>query len=152
MDGVRGENERSATRDGIFACNEEWPRGVSMARKFGLNLPGIVESRAFDDAPVRDHDMAELTTVRQRSRAMARIAADHQPARAPTSRLAGTRSTHWLGHELIGRTSTDRPSGVMMAGTNRRTFWQRGVTSRVCSTAEVPAASGFRNDSVVSAR
>jgi len=106
---------RSATPPtAIFACNDDMAAAaISMARKFGLSLPGQLSVTGFDDAPVATMIWPELTTVRQPVAAMARIAADliiqHEPRRRgwpePVPR-------HLLGHELIVRNSTARPGGV----------------------------------------
>ena len=61
----------------IFASNDDMAAAaISMARKFGLNLPGQLSVTGFDDAPVATMIWPELTTVRQPVAAMARIAAD----------------------------------------------------------------------------
>src|SRR5882757_3333301 len=69
---------RSATPPtAIFACNDDMAAAaVSMARKFGLRLPGQLSVTGFDDAPVATMIWPELTTVRQPVAAMARIAAE----------------------------------------------------------------------------
>src|ERR1022692_2518353 len=69
---------RSATPPtAIFACNDDMAAAaISMARKFGLSLPGQLSVTGFDDAPVATMIWPELTTVRQPVAAMARIAAD----------------------------------------------------------------------------
>jgi LacI family transcriptional regulator len=94
----------------IFASNDDMAAAaVSMARKFGLTLPGQLSVTGFDDAPVATMIWPELTTVRQPVAAMARIAADliirleprrnGWPERVPR---------HLLAHELIIRGSTAR--------------------------------------------
>jgi LacI family transcriptional regulator len=95
----------------VFASNDDMAAAVvSMARKFGLNLPGQLSVTGFDDAPVATMIWPELTTVRQPVAAMARLAADliirleprrhGWPERVPR---------HLLEHELIIRNSTARP-------------------------------------------
>jgi LacI family transcriptional regulator len=95
----------------IFASNDDMAAAViSMARKFGLGLPGQLSVTGFDDAPVATMIWPELTTVRQPVAAMARIAADliirHEPRRngwpEPVPRLL-------LDHQLIIRNSTGKP-------------------------------------------
>jgi LacI family transcriptional regulator len=85
---------------------------VSMARKFGLSLPGQLSVTGFDDAPVATMIWPELTTVRQPVAAMARIAADliiqHEPRRRGWPNPA---PRHLLGHELVVRNSTAHPGG-----------------------------------------
>jgi LacI family transcriptional regulator len=94
----------------IFASNDDMAAAVvSMARKFGLELPGQLSVAGFDDAPVATMIWPELTTVRQPVAAMARIAADliirmdprrnGWPAHMPR---------HLLNHELVIRNSTAR--------------------------------------------
>ncbi|HEX3913371.1 MAG TPA: LacI family DNA-binding transcriptional regulator [Steroidobacteraceae bacterium] len=96
----------------IFASNDDMAAAaVSMARKFGLDLPGQLSVAGFDDAPVATMIWPELTTVRQPVAAMARIAADliiqieprrnGWPERIPR---------HLLDHELVIRSSTARPA------------------------------------------
>lgn len=96
----------------IFASNDDMAAAVvSMARKFGLDLPRQLSVAGFDDAPVASMIWPELTTVRQPVAAMARIAADLiiqcEPRRngwlEPVPR-------HLLDHELVVRNSTARPS------------------------------------------
>jgi LacI family transcriptional regulator len=102
----------SAPPTAIFASNDDMAAAaISMARKFGLSLPGQLSVTGFDDAPVATMIWPELTTVRQPVAAMARIAADliirHEPRRhgwpEPIPRLL-------LEHELIVRNSTGRPA------------------------------------------
>jgi LacI family transcriptional regulator len=96
----------------IFASNDDMAAAaISMARKFGLSLPGQLSVTGFDDAPVATMIWPELTTVRQPVSMMARIAADliirieprrhGWPERIPR---------HLLEHELIIRGSTARPA------------------------------------------
>jgi LacI family transcriptional regulator len=96
----------------IFASNDEMAAAaISMARKFGLDLPGQLSVTGFDDAPVATMIWPELTTVRQPVVEMGRIAADliieHGPRRFgwpdPVPRRV-------LEHELIVRNSTARPA------------------------------------------
>jgi LacI family transcriptional regulator len=95
----------------IFASNDDMAAAaISMARKFGLKLPGQLSVTGFDDAPVATMIWPELTTVRQPVAAMARIAADliirHEPRRRGwPERLP----RHLLDHELIIRNSTAKP-------------------------------------------
>jgi LacI family transcriptional regulator len=96
----------------IFASNDDMAAAaISMARKFGLDLPGRLSVTGFDDAPIATMMWPELTTVRQPVAAMARIAADliirYEPRRNGwPERLP----RHLLSHELIVRSSTARPS------------------------------------------
>jgi LacI family transcriptional regulator len=96
----------------IFASNDDMAAAaISMARKFGLKLPGQLSVTGFDDAPVATMIWPELTTVRQPVAAMARIAADliirHEPRRRGwPERLP----RHLLDHELIIRNSTAKPA------------------------------------------
>ena len=96
----------------VFASNDDMAAAVvSMARKFGLTLPGQLSVTGFDDAPVATMIWPELTTVRQPVAAMARIAADliirHEPRRHGWPERV---PRHLLAHELIIRNSTARPS------------------------------------------
>jgi LacI family transcriptional regulator len=97
----------------IFASNDDMAAAaISMARKFGLSLPGQLSVTGFDDAPVATMIWPELTTVRQPVAAMARIAADliiqHEPRRNGWPERI---PRHLLNHELIVRNSTARAAG-----------------------------------------
>ena len=97
----------------IFASNDDMAAAVvSIARKFGVALPGRLSVTGFDDAPVASMIWPELTTIRQPVAAMARLAAnliiEHSPRRRgwpePIPR-------HVLDHALIVRNSTAAPGG-----------------------------------------
>ncbi len=96
----------------IFASNDDMAAAVvSMARKFGLNLPGQLSVTGFDDAPVATMIWPELTTVRQPVSMMARIAADLIIRLEPRRHGWPERiPRHLLAHELIIRGSTARPA------------------------------------------
>jgi LacI family transcriptional regulator len=96
----------------IFASNDDMAAAVvSMARKFGLDLPGQLSVTGFDDAPVASMIWPELTTVRQPVAAMARIAADLIIRFEPRRNGWPDRiPRHLLGHELVIRNSTSRPA------------------------------------------
>jgi LacI family transcriptional regulator len=84
---------------------------ISMARKFGLDLPGQLSVTGFDDAPIAGMIWPELTTVRQPVAAMARIAADLIIRLEPRRNGWPERiPRHLLDHELIIRNSTGRPA------------------------------------------
>ena len=96
----------------IFASNDDMAAAVvSMARKFGLDLPGQLSVAGFDDAPIASMLWPELTTVRQPVAAMGRIAADliiqFEPRR---NGWPERMPRHLLGHELVIRNSTARPA------------------------------------------
>jgi LacI family transcriptional regulator len=96
----------------IFASNDDMAAAaVSMARKFGLSLPGQLSVTGFDDAPVATMIWPELTTVRQP--VAARIATDliirHEPRRHGWPQKI---PRHLLDHELIIRNSTGRPAAA----------------------------------------
>ena len=95
----------------IFASNDDMAAAVvSMARKFGLDLPGQLSVAGFDDAPVACMIWPELTTVRQPVAAMARIAADLIIRFEPRRNGWPDRiPRHLLEHELVIRNSTSRP-------------------------------------------
>jgi LacI family transcriptional regulator len=100
----------------IFASNDDMAAAVvSMARKFGIDLPGQLSVAGFDDAPLATMIWPELTTVRQPVAAMARIAADLIIRLEPRRNGWPERiPRHLLDHELIVRNSTARapsPSG-----------------------------------------
>lgn len=102
---------RSATPPtAIFASNDDMAAAVvSMARKFGLNLPSQLSVTGFDDAPIATMIWPELTTVRQPVAAMARIAADLIIRLEPRRNGWPERiPRHLLVHELIVRNSTAR--------------------------------------------
>jgi len=94
----------------IFASNDDMAAAViSMARKFGLDLPGQLSVTGFDDAPVATMIWPELTTVRQPVAAMARIAADLIIRLEPRRNGWPERiPRHLLEHELVLRNSTAR--------------------------------------------
>jgi LacI family transcriptional regulator, galactose operon repressor len=96
----------------IFASNDDMAAAVvSMARKFGLDLPGQLSVTGFDDAPVAGMIWPELTTVRQPVAAMARIAADLIIRFEPRRNGWPDRiPRHLLDHELVIRNSTARPT------------------------------------------
>src|SRR5277367_3513846 len=96
----------------IFASNDDMAAAVvSMARKFGLDLPSQLSVAGFDDAPLATMIWPELTTVRQPVAQMARIAADliikHEPRRNDWPERI---PRHLLNHELVIRNSTARPA------------------------------------------
>jgi LacI family transcriptional regulator len=94
----------------IFASNDDMAAAVvSMARKFGFDLPGQLSVAGFDDAPVATMMWPELTTVRQPVAAMARLAADLIIRLEPRRHGWPERiPRHLLEHELIVRNSTAR--------------------------------------------
>jgi LacI family transcriptional regulator len=96
----------------IFASNDDMAAAVvSMARKFGLDLPGQLSVAGFDDAPIACMIWPELTTVRQPVAAMARIAADLIIRLEPRRNGWPDRiPRHLLDHELVIRNSTVRPA------------------------------------------
>jgi LacI family transcriptional regulator len=96
----------------IFASNDDMAAAVvSMARKFGLDLPGRLSVAGFDDAPIACMIWPELTTVRQPVAAMARIAADLIIRLEPRRNGWPERiPRHLLNHELVIRNSTARPA------------------------------------------
>ena len=96
----------------IFASNDDMAAAaVSMARKFGLDLPGQLSVAGFDDAPVARMIWPELTTVRQPVAAMARIATDLIIQLEPRRNgWPDSIPRHLLDHELIIRNSTARPA------------------------------------------
>jgi LacI family transcriptional regulator len=96
----------------IFASNDDMAAAViSMARKFGLDLPGQLSVAGFDDAPLARMIWPELTTVSQPVAAMARIAADLIIRLEPRRNGWPDRiPRHLLDHALIIRNSTARPA------------------------------------------
>jgi LacI family transcriptional regulator len=96
----------------IFASNDDMAAAViSMARKFGLDLPGQLSVTGFDDAPVARMIWPELTTVSQPVAAMARMAADLIIRLEPRRNGWPNRiPRHLLDHALIIRNSTSRPA------------------------------------------
>jgi LacI family transcriptional regulator len=96
----------------IFASNDDMAAAVvSMARKFGLDLPAQLSVAGFDDAPIACMIWPELTTVRQPVAAMARIAADLIIRLEPRRNGWPDRiPRHLLDHELVIRNSTVRPA------------------------------------------
>jgi LacI family transcriptional regulator len=95
----------------IFTSNDDTAAAViSMARKFGLNLPGDLSVTGFDDVPIATMIWPDLTTIRQPVAEMARIAANLFIEYAP-------RRNGWpdpiprqlLAHKLIVRNSTAPP-------------------------------------------
>ena len=96
----------------IFASNDDMAAAViSMARKFGLDLPRQLSVAGFDDAPLATMIWPELTTVRQPVAAMARRAADLIIQLEPRRNGWPERMPrHLFDHELIVRNSTARPA------------------------------------------
>src|ERR1700685_2170680 len=96
----------------IFASNDDMAAAVvSMARKFGLDLPSQLSVAGFGDAPVARMIWPELTTVGQPVAAMARIAADLIIRMDPRRKGWPDRiPRHLLDHELVIRNSTARPA------------------------------------------
>jgi LacI family transcriptional regulator len=96
----------------IFASNDDMAAAVvSMARKFGLELPGQLSVTGFDDAPIATMIWPELTTVRQPVAAMARIAADLIIQMEPRRNGWPVRMPrHLVDYELVIRNSTTRPA------------------------------------------
>ncbi len=94
----------------IFASNDDMAAAViSMARKFGLDLPGQLSVTGFDDAPVARMIWPELTTVSQPVAAMARMAADLIIRLEPRRNGWPERiPRHLLDHAMIIRNSTAR--------------------------------------------
>jgi LacI family transcriptional regulator len=94
----------------IFASNDDMAAAaVSMARKFGLDLPAQLSVAGFDDAPIARMIWPELTTVKQPVAAMARLAADliirFEPRR---NGWPDRMPRHLLEHALVVRNSTAR--------------------------------------------
>jgi LacI family transcriptional regulator len=110
---------RAASRPtAIFASNDDMAAAVvSMARKFGLDLPEDLSVAGFDDAPVASMIWPELTTVRQPVAAMARLAADLIIRLEPRRNGWPTRiPRHLLDHELTVRNSTAPPRDAHSTG------------------------------------
>ena len=95
----------------IFASNDDMAAAVvSIARKFGLELPRQLSVTGFDDAPVASMIWPELTTVRQPVAAMARLAASLIIECSPRRRGSPTPiPRHVLAHDFIVRSSTAPP-------------------------------------------
>src|ERR1700690_749571 len=96
----------------IFASNDDMAAAVvSMARKFGLDLPSQLSVAGFDDAPLATMIWPELTTVRQPVADMARRAADLIIQLEPRRKGWPERMPrHLFEHELIIRNSTAKPA------------------------------------------
>jgi LacI family transcriptional regulator len=105
--GVRGGNQLLDLREpptAIFAANDDMAAGViHAATKRGLAMPRDLSVCGFDDTPIARHICPTLTTVRQPTAAMGRLATEqlllclHDPASA---RMVAVR------HSLIVREST----------------------------------------------
>jgi LacI family transcriptional regulator len=95
----------------IFASNDDMAAAVvSIARKFGLELPRQLSVTGFDDAPVASMIWPELTTVRQPVAAMARLAASLIIECSPRRRgWPVPIPRHLLAHDFIVRSSTAPP-------------------------------------------
>jgi len=95
----------------IFASNDDMAAAVvSIARKFGLELPRQLSVTGFDDAPVASMIWPELTTVRQPVAAMARLAASLIIECSPRRRGWPTPiPRHVFAHDFIVRSSTAPP-------------------------------------------
>jgi LacI family transcriptional regulator len=95
----------------IFASNDDTAAAVvSIARKFGISLPGQLSVTGFDDAPVASMIWPELTTVRQPVSAIARLAVNLIIELEPRRRgWPEPIPRHLLEHELLIRNSTAPP-------------------------------------------
>lgn len=92
----------------IFAANDDMAAGaISAICERGLSVPSDVSVCGFDDTPIATHIYPALTTVRQPSREMGRVAAQ-ELLRAVRSPEEGR--TVVMPHELQLRRSTAPPA------------------------------------------
>jgi LacI family transcriptional regulator len=92
----------------IFASNDPMAMGVlSAAHERGIEIPREISVAGFDDSPLARHAWPPLTTVRQPTSEVARLATN-----VLLARLRGEgegASKHRLKAELVQRTSTGEP-------------------------------------------
>jgi LacI family transcriptional regulator len=116
--GVEGANKILSKRSrptALFASNDDMALGVlAAAQSLGLVVPDDLSIAGFDDSPSVTLVWPQLTTVRQPTAAMARVAVEMliapnrllqgkaEPALGPIHKV--------LAHELVIRQSTSKPS------------------------------------------
>lgn len=94
----------------IFAANDEMAAGaVHAALRQGLTVPEQLSVTGFDDSMTALLSWPTLTTVRQPTRAMARLAAQLLVEARRTPREGARPQLHTLDHEIVIRESTARP-------------------------------------------
>ncbi len=98
----------------VFAGNDDMALGVlAAAQRLGLSVPGDLSIAGFDDSNAAGLVWPPLTTVRQPSYEMARMAVEMLIGQAPTTDAAGFEAGphRVLPHELVVRHSTSAPGG-----------------------------------------
>lgn len=92
----------------IFASNDPMAMGVlSAAHEMGFDVPGDLSVAGFDDSPMARHAWPPLTTVRQPTAEVARVATEELVKRLD-GRSDGD-AHHCLRAELVIRSSTASP-------------------------------------------
>ncbi|HEY5850477.1 MAG TPA: LacI family DNA-binding transcriptional regulator [Lysobacter sp.] len=92
----------------IFAANDDMAAGViRVARERGLNVPGDLSVCGFDDTPISRHIYPSLTTIRQPTSEMGRLATLELLARIKSPEAG--RMLH-VDHALVLRESTQAPA------------------------------------------
>jgi LacI family transcriptional regulator len=95
----------------IFASNDAMAMGVlSVAHEMGFDVPGELSVAGFDDSPLARHAWPALTTVRQPTAEVARLAAQ-ELMKQLQGRSEGN-GHHCLRAELVRRASTASPARV----------------------------------------
>jgi len=118
--GVEGANKilsKHAHPTAIFASNDDMALGVlASAQSLGLVIPDDLSIAGFDDSPAASLVWPQLTTIRQPTSAMARVAVEMLIASAkPVDEEVQTdiAPTHRvLPHELIIRLSTGKSGQI----------------------------------------
>lgn len=98
----------------IFASNDAMAMGVlSVAHGMGIDVPGELSVAGFDDSPLARHAWPPLTTVRQPTAEVARLATQELMKRLQGQSEGET--LHCLQAELVRRASTASPARVPAA-------------------------------------
>jgi LacI family transcriptional regulator len=96
----------------IFASNDDMAAGaIAVAGRAGLHVPRDLTVCGFDDTPIAERLLPELTTIRQPIEEMSRQAVDHLIKKI-RARRAGKRAARQhivLDHELVRRHSDAPP-------------------------------------------
>ena len=115
--GLEGANKilsRRTRPTAIFASNDDMALGIlASAQSLGLAVPDDLSVAGFDDSPAASLVWPQLTTIRQPTAAMARLAVEMLITSAKTADdevQVDVSSTHMvLAHELVIRLSTGKP-------------------------------------------
>ena len=107
----------------VFASNDDMALGVlAAAQRLGLAVPGDLSIAGFDDSPASGLVWPPLTTVRQPTDEMARVAVEMLiAANRNDADPASEKNLHRvLPHELVVRDSTSKPFGKTSGQAKRK--------------------------------